>query len=186
MTNPGLVIGYHGTSRDVAERVLLGKEKHLRASTNSYDWLGEGIYCWENDYERALSWAEKHGGDHPAVLGILFQPGNCLDLAYSKDIQSLNAVSPYMDALFEVLNEKVKIPENKGPLRDYDCLLINFYRQYRREKNLPLVDTVRSPFQEGDYIAGGKSSIRQYNHIQWTIVNPEKSVVGYFRPAEEG
>ena len=43
-----LVIGFHGCDRSVVEQVI---------STNDYDWLGSGIYFWENNEERAWQWA---------------------------------------------------------------------------------------------------------------------------------
>jgi hypothetical protein len=38
------------------DKVIAGKE-NLLASTNDYDWLGSGIYFWENNEERAMEWA---------------------------------------------------------------------------------------------------------------------------------
>ena len=43
-----LVIGFHGCDRSVVEKVI---------NTNDYDWLGSGIYFWENNEERAWQWA---------------------------------------------------------------------------------------------------------------------------------
>ena len=44
----GLTIGFHGCDEDTAKRVILNKDNIL-ASQNAYDWLGSGIYFWEND-----------------------------------------------------------------------------------------------------------------------------------------
>lgn len=38
-----LVIGFHGCDQSVVEAVIAGKTE-LLASTNDYDWLGNGIY----------------------------------------------------------------------------------------------------------------------------------------------
>ena len=51
-----LVIGFHGCDQSVVEKVIAGKTE-LLASTNDYDWLGSGIYFWENNEERAWQWA---------------------------------------------------------------------------------------------------------------------------------
>ncbi|MCX7269637.1 MAG: hypothetical protein NT095_03940, partial [Burkholderiales bacterium] len=32
--------------------------EHLRISVDTTEWLGHGIYFWENDPERALDWAQ--------------------------------------------------------------------------------------------------------------------------------
>ena len=56
-TRPSVVYGFHGLDRDIALKILNGKEDFIH-STNEYDWLGPGIYFWENNYERAKQWAE--------------------------------------------------------------------------------------------------------------------------------
>jgi len=40
------VVGYHGCDEQLSHDVLLGK-KGMEESTNDYDWLGRGIYFWE-------------------------------------------------------------------------------------------------------------------------------------------
>ena len=40
------MIGFHGCDQSVVEAVIAGKTE-LLASTNDYDWLGNGIYFWE-------------------------------------------------------------------------------------------------------------------------------------------
>lgn len=45
---PGLVFGFHGCDQAVADAVIQSKDV-LRPSKNSYDWLGHGIYFWENN-----------------------------------------------------------------------------------------------------------------------------------------
>ena len=48
---PSFVLGFHGCDRSVGENVLSGKTR-LRKSSNDYDWLGNGIYFWENNPQR--------------------------------------------------------------------------------------------------------------------------------------
>ena len=55
---PSFVFGYHGCDESVKSAVLFGKE-HLRPSTNDYDWLGRGIYFWEQNAERAMDFAQE-------------------------------------------------------------------------------------------------------------------------------
>ena len=58
MRSPTLVLGYHGCDRAFGESVLAGKAV-LKASKNEWDWLGTGIYFWENSANRALNWAHE-------------------------------------------------------------------------------------------------------------------------------
>ena len=48
-----LVLGFHGCDATVVEKVL-NQQDVLRPSENDYDWLGNGIYFWENNNSRAL------------------------------------------------------------------------------------------------------------------------------------
>ena len=45
-TFPQVVFGYHGCRRSIGEAVLSGKVAELAPNTNSYDWLGHGVYFW--------------------------------------------------------------------------------------------------------------------------------------------
>ena len=83
-----LIIGFHGCDKSVVEDVISGKTD-LIASTNDYDWLGSGIYFWENNEERAWQWANdlaKRKNSQvrvPAVIGALIDLGYCFDLTDS-------------------------------------------------------------------------------------------------------
>lgn len=53
---PNLVLGFHGCDEETYKKVLYNHEP-LLPSLNSYDWLGNGIYFWENSFSRAQEWA---------------------------------------------------------------------------------------------------------------------------------
>ena len=55
---PNLVVGFHGCKKDVYQKVI-HQGQPLKASNNSYDWLGNGIYFWEQNLERAKAWSRK-------------------------------------------------------------------------------------------------------------------------------
>jgi hypothetical protein len=95
MSAPALVLGFHGCDQALGEKILAGKDT-LKPSTNDWDWLGSGIYFWENSARRALDWAEyAHKNpevcnsrvDHPFVLGAIIRLGNCLDLLEAESIR---------------------------------------------------------------------------------------------------
>ena len=119
MTHSSVHIGYHGCDRETGERVLAG-EVDLHISTNDYDWLGDGIYFWENDPERALNWARsvcKHGRRsramiaEPFVLGAVIQMGNCLDLMQA---ESIRLVREAHERLTTICAEAgTKLPQNR-------------------------------------------------------------------------
>ena len=82
---PQIVLGFHGCDKSVALDVLNSNDKQLKASTNKYDWLGEGVYFWLNDPQRGYEWAvQTHERDpkkisEPYVLGAVIDLGNCLN-----------------------------------------------------------------------------------------------------------
>jgi glycosyltransferase involved in cell wall biosynthesis len=41
------VVGYHGCDQSILEDILLGKSE-IKRSANDYDWLGNGVYFWED------------------------------------------------------------------------------------------------------------------------------------------
>ncbi len=47
------VLGYHGCRKEVGERLIQGEP--FKKSENDYDWLGHGVYFWESNPDRALS-----------------------------------------------------------------------------------------------------------------------------------
>jgi hypothetical protein len=84
-SKPSYVFGFHGLDIPVGREVLNGKTE-LRHSKNSYDWLGHGVYFWENSFERAKQYAvedskrPKSKIKSPFVLGAIIDLENCLDL----------------------------------------------------------------------------------------------------------
>ena len=70
----------------------MGQE--LKRSENPYDWLGNGIYFWENDEQRALEWAQDLARSgkikSPAVVGAVLDLGKCLNLTERDSIDMLS------------------------------------------------------------------------------------------------
>lgn len=55
----GLILGFHGCDKSIRDKVINESGFMLKKSENDYDWLGHGIYFWENNHERALHFAEE-------------------------------------------------------------------------------------------------------------------------------
>jgi len=92
--NPSFVLGFHGCDRALAEDVLAGNSD-LYASENDYDWLGHGIYFWENDLHRAQSWAVERMTlpnskiTDPYAIGAIIDLGHCLNFMQQDHISLL-------------------------------------------------------------------------------------------------
>lgn len=185
---PNLVLGFHGCSRPVRDAVVSGGG-HLRPSTNDYDWLGSGVYFWEQNFQRAMQWAEEHFDD-PAVIGAVIDLGNCLNLTDSYHIG-------LVEEQFRLLEEDIKaegatLPKNVGGpdllVRRLDCYVVQHLFERTDEEfkaGEPTVgpfDSARGLFSEGSPIydnAGFKSK----THVQICVRNPN-CIKGYFVPIE--
>ncbi len=93
---PNLIIGFHGCDKDTCDNIINGRIQ-LKKSQNSYDWLGNGMYFWEQNLRRAWQWAEQQSKSKnskvktPAVLGAVIDLGYCLNLLDSRSIELLKA-----------------------------------------------------------------------------------------------
>jgi len=192
-SKPGLIIGFHGCDLSVRDSVVNHKTS-LKSSKNQYDWLGNGIYFWENNQQRALQFAEElmktPRGEKikkPAVLGAVIDIGFCLDLL---DTEYLNLLSESHKTLLEsckILG--LEVPVNKDIagstdllLRHLDCAVIENLHLQRGKNKLQEFDSVRSVFVEGDPVYA-KSGFHYKNHIQICIRNPN-CIKGLFIPME--
>jgi len=194
MRHAAWILGYHGCDRDVGEAVLAG-DKELLPSQNDYDWLGAGLYFWENSPARGREWAEflakgkapRRKIKHPFVIGAIIDPGNCLDLTEAKCLGLLEAA--YSQFSQTVTGLGMEMPQNEAAhsadvdlvKRRLDCAVINFLHDTREDLGEPEFDTVCCPFMEGRPLFVN-SRIQAKTHIQWCVRQPERSIIGYFRP----
>src|SRR5579871_2976738 len=78
---PNLIIGFHGCERSVRDLLLMNPNDY-KISQKPFDWLGHGLYFWENNYDRALEWAtdKKQRGKiaEPAVIGAVLSLGKAI------------------------------------------------------------------------------------------------------------
>ena len=187
-----LVIGFHGCDQSVVEKVIAGKTE-LLASTNDYDWLGSGIYFWENNEERAWQWAtelSKRSNSSiktPAVIGAVIDLGYCFDLTDSSYLQELKNA---YDVLKETCHNLDKeLPKNKPIgnsdellLRRLDCSVVQTALELNKKANVHPYDSVKGVFWEGQELYPN-AGFREKNHIQICVCNPN-CIKGYFLPRE--
>jgi hypothetical protein len=182
---PNLVIGFHGCDKSVADKVLKNHEI-MYQSKNDYDWLGNGVYFWEQNLERAWEWAEQHS-NAPAVIGAVIDLGRCLNLC---DKHHINAVKEqYKNLSFFAEIFYTPLPQNTNAngnsdylLRYLDCAVIESLHNLLSEKKQPAYDTVRGVFLEGDPIYPN-AGFRNKTHIQICVRNPN-CIKGFFSPRE--
>ncbi|HBF05133.1 MAG TPA: hypothetical protein DDW28_03210 [Prevotella sp.] len=185
-----LVIGFHGCDKSVVEDVISGKTD-LIASTNDYDWLGSGIYFWENNEERAWQWANdlaKRKNSQvrvPAVIGALIDLGYCFDLTDSFYLKELKTSYKVLEELYADSN--LPLPQNTTIgsssdklIRKLDCAVVQTALKINAKANAHPYDSVKGVFWEGQELYPN-AGFREKNHIQICVCNPN-CIKGYFLP----
>lgn len=156
-------VGYHGTSTEYAQQTL--RTKRFHRAVNPWDWLGHGIYFWENNLDRAILWAKDHYGANAAVLRCEIDLMRCLDLSNAAHVDSVRVAYNRLARAFAT--EGRSLPVNTEKNRALDCLVLN----YLADKCLR-IDTVRCPFHEGLPIFEG-SQLLNLTHIQLVVRSEE-------------
>lgn len=170
-----LVQAYHGTTQQKAATII--KTRRIPPSTGSGNWLGDGVYFWENSAFRAMQWAHARYKDEAAVVSAELRPGRCLNMFDPEWVPALTRV--YHELRDEERAGGAALPRNQGRHHNLDRAVVNRLceRWYK-------VDTVRAPFREGTRLFPS-SMFQGLTHIQLavrteaTIVHPVRKVYEY-------
>ena len=201
---PNLIIGFHGCEASVRD-ALLNNPHEIKISRKPFDWLGHGMYFWENNYERALQWAQDKRSrgaiKEPAVIGAVLYLGVCCDFLDRKYIQLLAQSFAVMEERYKESSEM--LPSNKDLasdphkdriLRHLDCSVIEYmharvFNRVQRDiqtkgySNHKIFDTTRGVFTEGGPAFQGAGLFAK-SHIQICVRNPN-CIQGFFMPRRE-
>ena len=191
-SHPHFVLGFHGCDQSIADSIIARQEHHLLASKNDWDWLGHGIYFWEQDPYHALEWAHylkeypkkmskgRKVIKNPSVVGAVIDLGKCLNLLNGKSIQLVEGTYEYLKQVFDAA--ETPLPKNTPDARFLDCAVVNAFHMFTTETGEKSYDTVRGMFPEGEPLYEN-AGFRKKNHIQLCVVNPN-CVKGYFYPIQ--
>jgi hypothetical protein len=174
-SKPALVFGFHGIDREAAIRIL-NQQDDFHHSQNDYDWLGHGIYFWENNLSRAKQYAKMDSNragsktTEPFVLGAVLELGNCLDLLSQDGIEFVKEAYVEFKEAYAELNIG-PLPANKSfnsndfdfKKRELDCAVIRFACELAKDVGKPF-DSVRAAFVEGGELYPG-AKFHSHNHI---------------------
>ena len=138
------VDGFHGTTEANAESIL---ENGFNPSENPYDWLGGGVYFFQDAPHAAHDYAKKycreHGGE-PAVLRSQIRLASCADLFDTE----LNDIFGAIYEKYSQVNES--IPVNRGGYRPLDRTVMDYACLILKEDYNARVQCVRAIFIEVD------------------------------------
>ena len=163
------IYGYHGTSQTKAANIL----KHrFRASDNDYDWLGTGIYFFQDAPLRARQWATQQHPDNPAVIRSLIRLDNCIDL-FDIGWQPLlkNVYNSFVEQYRETNRPLPKQQPDRSKAHRLDCAFFNYSIEFIAPQGQN-IDGVRAAFMEGERLFPD-SAVFELAHVQIAIRNPE-------------
>lgn len=197
MTPGAIVLAYHACDVTVRDALVKRTLDTLTPSHGDYDWLGDGVYFFENDPNRADHFAQE-AHEHPerlysrqpiatpAVVGAIICAHRWLDLSTQLGIENYEAA--YESLLDDRTRAGKDMPVNEPAFdgdttilwRKQDCAVFNVLHQLRKDANLPSIQVMRAAFYQGD-IVDGTSEFREFTHVQ-LAVRDLSCIIGWFVP----
>lgn len=169
VVEPITVIGYHGTSLEAAERIL---QEGFQPSVKSWEWLGHGIYFWQDAPYRAYEWgqdwlAKTQGYRGPiGVVAAEIELQNVIDLIDQAGMKLLRKLAQD----FVVKPEALAL-NNTESLNRLDCALFNYATKVLSSGGFEVAG-YRAACIEGLPLTIG-SPIYDLSHVQLVMCNPQ-------------
>lgn len=149
--------------------------EHFVLSNHKWEWLGPGVYFWENNQARALHWAQHlsanglRGLKDGVVVGALVELGLCLDLTQHECLEEMRRAHNSLSLACKTFNQKLPVNDNRGG-RNLDCAVIIELHRLRRINKLAPYETVRAPFGEQGCLYDG-TEFTLGGHTQIAVLN---------------
>ncbi|HEY0395166.1 MAG TPA: hypothetical protein VGD01_11790 [Candidatus Elarobacter sp.] len=157
--------------------MLAGEDFH--ASDNDFDWLGPGIYFWENNWGRALEFAneqmQRKGSKikEPFVVGAVIDLGSCLDLTTKTSIDLVCVAHDLLTK--EFAKSGARMPANDRPRRKHylDCAVIKRVHSVAAgSDDIGPIQSVKGVFVGEGGPAYPGSEFYAKTHIQIAVCDP--------------
>lgn len=172
-----IAIGYHGTRSEWADII---ERDGFQVSKNPYDWLGDGVYFFQDAPSRAREWAYDHYKDDGAVIAAEIRLEHCMDLLDVGWTEVLsNAYDSYLKRIRQLGHSR---PTQAGGAHYLDREVIN-YTVGALEEVGSRIDCVRAAFREGGPIYPD-SALYDRAHIQIAVRNPSTCIRRVWRDHE--
>lgn len=154
-----LVYGYHGTSQRFLHSI---SATGFRTSKNREDWLGDGVYFWQDAPEHAWRWARDKYQSEAVVIGALVRLSDCMDLLDTGWWQDLAA-------FHATLSAAVPLPKQPPTSKAHrlDRAVINSFIEARARQGVR-IRVVRAAFPEDDPVFQN-SALTVSSHVQIAV-----------------
>jgi hypothetical protein len=168
MNQPLYIYGYHGTNQEKASVIV---QTGFNISANDYDWLGTGVYFFQDAPLRAWEWANQRFPENAAVIRSLIRLENCMDLF---DIGWFPIIrEAYNDFVEEYRKTNQTLPRqnpDRSKAHRLDCAYFNYVINQILEPQGETINSVRAIFLEGERIFPN-SAIFDLAHVQIAVRN---------------
>lgn len=162
---PPAVTGFHGTSTAAAAEIA---RSGFSASQNEYDWLGDGIYFWQDAPLRARSWAEQRFPGEWAVVRATIDLRDCMDLLDPRWHERLRRAHRLLVQRFERLG--TRLPRQSPGAHRLDRAVVNYLVGELAIEGVT-IRSVRAAFGEGDPLYED-SALQSLAHVQIAVLDP--------------
>lgn len=170
-TSPRYILGFHGCTLESQKKIY--KTQSFVVSEKDYEWLGTGVYFWEDNYQRAKEWAlqvlqreDVRDTEPGLVCAVIEITENWIDFL---DVVHINELKKAYKKI-EVL-PKGDRPKNEAGKRKLDCAVINLMVQDFKDSGKD-VDGIRGVFIDGEPVYPTANFYKK-SHIQVAVINPE-------------
>jgi hypothetical protein len=150
------------TSLEAAEGILA---QGYATSQNEYDWLGEGVYFFQDAPLRALEWARQRHGADAAVLQSRISLVDSMDLLDIAWFEELTVVHDEFVAAAK--RAGLALPRQTSGAHRLDRDVINYLAGVLADKGI-VIRSVRAAFFEGKPVYPN-SAIYDRAHIQIAV-----------------
>ena len=163
------VIGYHGTTTESAAEIV---ESGFRLSRNPYDWLGDGVYFFQDGFDRAWEWARENHGVDAAVIAAEIYLIDCLDML---DTRWTKVVSEAYNQFLNLYKQSgLNLPRQTLGAHRLDREVINYMVGVLSERG-DSIKCVRAAFAEGSPVYPD-SAFYDYGHVQIAVRDVEACI----------
>ena len=115
-------------------------------SRNPYDWLGDGVYFFQDAPQRAWEWASERHGNAAATIGATIHLVDCIDLL---DVGWDSVMSDSYNSYLRSRRDSGRaLPEQTGGAHRLDREVLNYTIGVLSEHGVNIA-CVRAAFSEG-------------------------------------
>lgn len=157
-----------GTRLEYAQKLVA---EDFRPSENDWEWLGHGVYFWQDAPERAFAWArEWHGRKgYKGPIAVVAARIQLLDYIDLLDQAGMRLVTDYASALQKKVADEVRLLSNEYPMHRLDCEFFNSITTMLLSEGIE-VRGYRAACVEGEPITHG-SPIYDRSHVQLAVID---------------